>query len=149
MVHDIPQGLHRPVVDVRSGSDDISQARRLERRDITLFSRNEEAPEDRHFARDRRGVDSRQMSLRQLALSLLCQRGYVMPEDSDSNVVKIVIHKEGWIPLIVRQSMAEVATGFSIEQFPTAFGRVADGVGLAGDENGRRGNRMKPASVRR
>jgi hypothetical protein len=67
------------------------------------------------------------MSLRQLALGLLRQRGYVMPEDSDSNVVKIVIDEERCIPLIVRQSMAEVATGFSIEQFPTAFGRVADG----------------------
>ena len=30
--------------------------------------------------------------------------------------------------------MAEVATGLGIEQFPTAFGRVTDGVGLSGDE---------------
>src|SRR5260370_8026900 len=134
MVHDIPQGLYRPVVEVRSGHDNISQARRLERRDITLLSRNEEAPDDRHFARDRRGVDSRQMSLRQLALSLLCQRGYMMPEDSDTNVVKIVIHKEGWIPLIVRQSMAEAPTAFIIKQFPTAFGRAATGVTLPANE---------------
>ncbi len=30
--------------------------------------------------------------------------------------------------------MAEVATGLGVEQFPTAFGRVADGVGLSRDE---------------
>ena len=50
--------------------DDISEARRFERRDITLLPRDEEAPEDLHLARDRRGVDSRQMPLCQLALSL-------------------------------------------------------------------------------
>ena len=72
--------------------------------------------------------------MRQLALGLPRQRGYVMPEDTDANVVKVVIHEEGYVPLIVRQSMAEVATGFGIEQFPTAFGRVADGVCLSRDE---------------
>jgi hypothetical protein len=34
-----------------------------------------------------------------------------MPEDADANVVKIVIHEEGCVRLIVRQSMTEVATG--------------------------------------
>jgi hypothetical protein len=48
------------------------------------------------------------MSLRQLALGLLRQRGYVMPYDSDADVVKIVIDEEGCIPLIVGQSMAEM-----------------------------------------
>src|SRR2546430_3029676 len=101
---------------------------------MTLLFRNEEAPEDRYLARDRRGIDSRQMSLRQLALGLLRQGRYVMPEDSNANVVKIVVHKEGCIPLILRQSMAEMAPGFSIEQFPTAFGRIADSVCLSCDE---------------
>ena len=58
-------------MEVGPGHEDISQARRLERRDITLLPRDEEAPEDRLLARDRCGVDSRQISLRQLALSLL------------------------------------------------------------------------------
>ena len=57
-----------------------------------------------------------------------------MSEDTDANVVKVVIHEEGWVPLIVRQSVAEVATGLGVEQFPTAFGRVADGVCVSGDE---------------
>ena len=74
------------------------------------------------------------MSLRQLALGLLRQGDYVVPEDPDANVVKIIIHKESYIPLIVRQSMAEIATGLGIEQFPTAFRRVADGVCVSGDE---------------
>ena|SRR6516162_971390 len=57
-----------------------------------------------------------------------------MAEDSDADVVKIVIHQEGRIRLIVRQSMAEVATGLGVEQFPTALGRVADGVGVSSYE---------------
>src|SRR5262249_34273487 len=134
MIHGIPQCLHRPVVEVGSGHENISQAGRLERRDISLLSRNEEAPEDRHFARDRRGVDRRKMSLRQLALGLLCQRGYVMPQDSDANVMKIVIDEERRVRLIVGQSMAEEATGLGVEQLPPAFGRVADGVGVSADE---------------
>jgi hypothetical protein len=36
--------------------------------------------------------------------------------------------------VILRQSMAEIATSLGIEQFPTAFGRVTDGVRLSGDE---------------
>ena len=62
-----------------------------------------------------------------------------MPEDPDANVVKIAIDEEGCIPLIVGQSMAEVATGLSIGQFPTTFGRVADGIGLPGNEMVERG----------
>ena len=57
-----------------------------------------------------------------------------MPEDSDTNVMKIVVDEEGCIPLIFRQGMAELTTGLGIEQFPTAFGRIADGVCLARDE---------------
>src|SRR5258708_13108839 len=57
-----------------------------------------------------------------------------MPDDADADVVKVVIHEKRYIPLIVGQSMAEVATGLGIEQFPTAFGRVTDGVGLSCDE---------------
>ena len=62
-----------------------------------------------------------------------------MPEDSDANVMKIVVDEEGCIPLIFGQSMAEVTTGLGIEQFPTAFGRVADGVRISRDEMVERG----------
>src|SRR5258705_10624057 len=75
MIHYVPQCLHRPVVEVGPGHENISQAWRLERRDITLLSRHEEAPEDRHLARDRCNVDSLETSLRQLALCLLRQGG--------------------------------------------------------------------------
>jgi hypothetical protein len=126
-------------MEVGRRHDNISQARRLERRYITLLPRNEEAPEDRHLAGDRCGVDSRQISLRQLALSLLRQGSDAMPEDSDANVMKIVVDGEGCIPLILGQRMAEVTTGLGIEQFPTAFGRVADGVCLSRDKMVERG----------
>src|SRR5262249_41182716 len=86
------------------------------------------------LACDCRAIDIRQLSLRQLPLSLLRQRADTMPEDSDANVVKIVVNKKGCIPLIIRQSMAKETTGLAIEQFPTAFGRLADDVYLSCDE---------------
>ena len=62
-----------------------------------------------------------------------------MPENTDANVMKIVVDEEGCIWLIVRQRMAEVTTGLGIEQIPTALGRVADGVCLSCDEMVKRG----------
>src|SRR6266436_5622770 len=53
----------------------------------------------------------------------------MMPEDSDPDVVKIVIHEKSLMPLIVRQGMAFVTAGLGIEQFQTMLGRVADGAG--------------------
>src|SRR6516165_9620269 len=74
------------------------------------------------------------MSLRQITLSLLRQGADTMPDDSDANVVKIIIGEDGHIPLLIRQSMAEIAAGLAVEQFPTAFGRVADRAGVSRDE---------------
>src|SRR5258708_24020721 len=103
MIHHIPQCWHRPVMEVGRRHDNISQAPRLERRDITLLPRNEEAPEDRHLAGDRCGVDSRQISLRHLALSLLRQGSDAMPEDSAANVITTVVDEEGCLPLTLAQ----------------------------------------------
>src|SRR6266436_7303408 len=58
----------------------------------------------------------------------------MMPEDSDPDVVKIVIHEKSLMPLIVRQGMAFVTAGLGIEQFQTMLGRVADGAGVSRDE---------------
>jgi hypothetical protein len=57
-----------------------------------------------------------------------------MPNNSNPNVVKIIIDEEGHIPLIVRQSMAFLAASLGVEQFPAAFGRVADDAGFSSDE---------------
>src|SRR6476659_3172535 len=67
-------------------------------------------------------------------LCLQRQGADTMPEDSDANIVKIVIGEDRYIPPFVRQSMAEVAAGLAIEEFPTPFGRVADSVCVSGDE---------------
>src|SRR6516162_321165 len=75
-----------------------------------------------------------QLSPRQRHLRLLRQRADKMPEDSDANVVKIVVNKKSRIPLIIRQSMAKETTGLAIEQLPTAFSRLADDVYLSCDE---------------
>jgi len=47
-----------------------------------------------------------------------------MPEDLDANVVKIIIHEEGYIPLMSVKAMAEVATGLGVETFPTTSSRL-------------------------
>jgi hypothetical protein len=51
---------------------------------------------------------------------------------------KIIVSEDGHITLIVRQSMAKIAAALGIEQFPTAFGRVADSVCVSSDEMGKR-----------
>src|SRR5215467_778879 len=58
----------------------------------------------------------------------------MMPEDSDPNVVEIIIQEKSLMPLIVRQGMAFVTTGLGIEQFQTTFGRVTEGAGVSRDE---------------
>src|SRR5712671_7155772 len=58
----------------------------------------------------------------------------MVPEDSDADVMKIIISEDGYISLVLRQSMAQVAGGLGIEQFPTAFGRAADGVCVSSNE---------------
>jgi len=75
-----------------------------------------------------------QMSLRQIALCLPRQRGDMMPEDSDADVMELVIGEDGYISLIFRQSVAQVAPGLGVEQLPTTFGRIVDGVWVSRDE---------------
>ena len=55
-------------------------------------------------------------------------------EHGEDFVEPHVVGEDGYIPLTVRQSMAEVAAGLGIEQFPAAFGRVAYGVGVSSHE---------------
>src|SRR5271157_4856522 len=74
------------------------------------------------------------MSLRQIARRLLRQRDHPMPNDSDTDVMKIVVGKDRDIPLIVRQSVAQVAAGLCVERFPATLSRVANGVFVSRDE---------------
>src|SRR5262249_59648940 len=92
------------------------------------------ASENPHLARDRSGFDTGHMALRQVALGLLRQRTDTVPQDADADVVKIIVHEERRIPMIVRQSVAAIAAGLGVEQFPAALGRFADGVRFSGDE---------------
>ena len=122
VIHDIPQCLHRPVVEVRPGHKDISYVRRLVGSKIALLFRSEEAPERRYLTLDGGDVYGLQISVRQLAFCLLRQRDDMMADNSDANIMKIVISEDCDIPLFVCQSMAQVAAGLGIEQFPAAFG---------------------------
>src|SRR6266403_522222 len=58
----------------------------------------------------------------------------MMSEDSDAYVMKIIISEDSYVSLVVRQCMAQVTAGLGIEQFPTAFGRVADCVCVSSNE---------------
>src|SRR4029077_8679146 len=90
--------------------------------------------QNRHLARDRRSINVRHMSLRKLMLGLLRQRTDAVSENPDPNVVKIVIGEDRDISLIIRQRVTKIAAGLGVEQFPTAFGRVTDGIGVSSDE---------------
>jgi hypothetical protein len=64
------------------------------------------------------------MAQRQVALGLLRQRADAVPEDADADVVKIIVHEKRRIPMIVRQSVAAIAAGLAVEQFPAALRRT-------------------------
>jgi hypothetical protein len=121
-------------VEVGPCHHDVSQVGRLECRNVTLPFCDEKTSQNRHLALDRCDIDIRRMSLRKLMFRLLCQRTNTMSEDSDADVMKVIVGKRRYIALVVRQGMAEVAAGLGIEQFPAAFGRVADSIGVPGDE---------------
>ena len=58
----------------------------------------------------------------------------MMPDDFDADVMKIIISEDGDILLFLRQSVAQIAAGLGVEQFPATLGLVADGVVVSGDE---------------
>ncbi len=57
-----------------------------------------------------------------------------MPDDADANIVKVVIHEIGDIPLGVGQRMTFIAATLGVEEFPAAFGIVVDRVRVTRDE---------------
>ena len=57
-----------------------------------------------------------------------------MPDDPDTDVVKIIIGKDRYIPPIVSQSVTQVTAGLAVEQFPAALRCVADGILISRDE---------------
>ena len=57
-----------------------------------------------------------------------------MPDDPDTDVVKIIVGKDRYIPLIVSQSTTQVTAGLAVERFPAALRRIADGILISCDE---------------
>ena len=57
-----------------------------------------------------------------------------MPDDPDTDVVKIIVGKDRYIPLIVSQSVTQVTAGLAVERFPAALRRIADGILISCDE---------------
>jgi hypothetical protein len=44
-----------------------------------------------------------------------------MPDDPDTDVVKIIVGKDRYIPLIVSQSVTQVTAGLAVERFQPRF----------------------------
>ena len=57
-----------------------------------------------------------------------------MPDDPDTDVVKIIVGKDRDIPLIVSQSVTQITAGLAVERFPAALRRIADRILVARDE---------------
>jgi hypothetical protein len=61
-----------------------------------------------------------------------------MADDSDADIVEVVVGKDRDVALIVGQSVAQIAARLGVERIPSALGRIADRVLIAGDETSRR-----------
>ena len=119
---------------VRPRQQQVAQVRRLERGGIGLFLGNEEASERRQVRLDGRAIDGRLIARIEELFGLDGQRGNIMPDDADADVVKVVIDEVGDVALLLGQRVALIAAGLRVEKLPAASGRVIDGVLVTGDE---------------
>src|ERR1700724_2083408 len=67
-------------------------------------------------------------------LGLTRQGDDVVPEDADADVVKVIVRKGCYIPLLFRQRVAFIAPAFRVEYLPAAFCRIVDGILIARNE---------------
>src|SRR5262249_11807140 len=65
-------------------------------------------------------------------LGLASQRHDIMPDDTDADIVKVVVGKIRDISLLFSQCVALVAAATCVKKLPTALGGVIDGVPAAG-----------------
>src|SRR5262249_54280347 len=134
VVHDVPEGLLRAVVKVGPRHEHVAEARCLERGDVGLLLRDEESTECRHVGLDCCSVNSARIVRVDELYGLPRQRDDVVADDTDADVMKVVVHEERDIPLVLRQRVTLVAAAAGVEELPAALGRVIDGVPVAGDE---------------
>src|SRR5208283_2358744 len=95
---------------------------------------DEEAAECRHVRLNRSVIDGYSIAGIDLLLSLTRQRDHIVSDDSNANVVKVVVCEVGGVPLFFRQCMAFVAASFGVEQFPASLGGLTDCVLVTSDE---------------
>src|SRR5882724_875899 len=134
VVEDVPERLVRPVVEVRSGDQDVPQARRLERRDVGLLLGDEKAAQRAHVGPDRRPVHIGRVAGIDQLLRLPRERDHVMADDEDADVVEVVVLEVGQIGRLVGKRVALVAAGPIVEERPPALGGVVDRSLVAGEE---------------
>src|SRR5262249_57020056 len=67
-------------------------------------------------------------------LGLASQRHDIVPDDTDADIVKVVVGKIRDISLLFSQCVALVAAATCVKKLPTALGGVIDGVPVAGDK---------------
>ena len=134
VVHHVPKGLLRAIVEVRPCDQHVSQVGRLEGGDVGFLLGDQEAPERGHIRLNGSPIDGGRIARIEELLRLAGQGDDVMPNDADADVVKVVVREVGNIPLGFRQSMALIAAGPCVEKLPAALGGVIDSVCVASDE---------------
>ena len=133
MVHGIPEGLLGAIVEVGRGHKHVTQVRGLEGSYIGLFPGDEKTAEHRQVRLNRRPVDCREIARLDEAYGLARQLDYVMPDDPDTDVVKIEVREVGGVH--IHGGMAAVAVRPGVEKHPAALGGGVDSIPVARDES--------------
>src|ERR1700730_2038207 len=134
VVEDVPERRVRPVVEVRSGDQDVPQARRLERCDVGLLLGDEKAAQRAHVGPDRRPVHVGRVAGIDELLRLPRERDHMMADDEDADVVEVVVLEVGQIGRLVGERVALVAARPIVEEHPPTLGGVVDRSSVAGEE---------------
>src|SRR5260370_13998524 len=108
--------------------------RRLEVGNTLLLLGDEKAPQRRHVRLNGGAMDGRRIARLDELLGLARQRDDVVSDNTDADVMKIVVSEDRDVPLGIRQRMTFIAAGLSVEECPTGLGGVVNGVLVAGDE---------------
>jgi hypothetical protein len=124
MVDHSPKRLLRTIVKIRSGHQHVAYVRRLERSRRHSDGHVSARPLSHH----QEGNDSGGIARLDELLGLSRQRDDIVPDDTDADVVKVVIREEGDVPLGFRQRVTFIATRLAVKELPAVLGRFVDGV---------------------
>ena len=95
MIHRIPERLHITIVKIGCGHQHVAQTRGFKGSDIGLLPGHQKTTQYLKIRLDRGTIDSREISLVDFLHRLERQRGNLMPEDPDPDVMKLKVGEVG------------------------------------------------------